>query len=181
MDDFDDTDQPVPTQLRGRHTRHPSPAGFRRILVPLDFSESTQDTLRYAKALAEKADAVLDLLHVVHLNIAGEEKGISRTNLIKGLSQTAQCQMQKIIDMFLDGETVTTVSIREGKPAEVILREADDTRADLIVMGGRRRSFWTRLFRPDIRDRVLRGAPCPVMFVPAARDLSLGRRCARRR
>jgi universal stress protein A len=171
MENFDDTDRPIPWQPRGRQTPHPRQAGFRRILVPLDFSVGTQDTLRYAKAFAERADAVLDLLHVVQLNIAGEEKSIPRTNLIRGLSEAAHLEMKKIIDIFLDGEAVTTVSVREGRPVETILREAAATRADLIIMGGRRRSFWTRLLRPGVLTRVLRRASCPVMVVPAANDL----------
>ena len=44
-----------------------APVQFRRILCPIDFSDSSLDALVYAINLAEEADARLTLLHVVEL------------------------------------------------------------------------------------------------------------------
>jgi len=37
---------------------------FNRVLVPVDFSVCTLETLRYAKTLADQFAAVVDVLHV---------------------------------------------------------------------------------------------------------------------
>src|SRR5208283_2876797 len=57
----------------------------RIILVPLKLSGSSHLALNLARSLARKIKARLVLLHVVQLNIAGEERGIPRTRLVNEL------------------------------------------------------------------------------------------------
>jgi nucleotide-binding universal stress UspA family protein len=169
MEGLDDKERPL-AESNGHHHPMGYAQRFHRILVPIDLSEGSHETLRYALAFAEKADAMLDVLHVIHLNIAGEEQGIPRTNLIRQMSEAAQMEMRKLIETLLSGEIAATISVREGRPEEVILREAAAIKADLIVMKGQPRSLWARLFSPGVLQRVLRHAPCPVMVVGAGSE-----------
>jgi nucleotide-binding universal stress UspA family protein len=52
-----------------------------------------------------------------------------------------------------------------GHPAEQILRQAEDTHSDLIVMGRRGMTRATRWILGSVSERVLRYAPCPVTVV----------------
>jgi nucleotide-binding universal stress UspA family protein len=53
--------------------------------------------------------------------------------------------------------------VRLGAPARVIVDEAKDWNADLIVVGSHGRSFWGRLTLGSVSDAVLHHAPCSVL------------------
>jgi nucleotide-binding universal stress UspA family protein len=58
---------------------------------------------------------------------------------------------------------------REGPAVEVILREAEATQANLIVMATRGHDDFLDALRGSTTERVLRGAECPVLAVPVSR------------
>ena len=68
------------------------------ILVPLALSGSSHAALATARNLACESQARLVLLHVVQLNIAGEERGIQRTRLLHELCRNAEFQLQQLAD-----------------------------------------------------------------------------------
>jgi nucleotide-binding universal stress UspA family protein len=55
--------------------------------------------------------------------------------------------------------------LREGDPAQEILHTAEETKADLIVMGTHGRTGLRRLLMGSVAEVVLRKAPCPVLTV----------------
>jgi hypothetical protein len=55
--------------------------------------------------------------------------------------------------------------LREGDPAEEVLRAADDVGCDLIVLGSHGRSGLGRLLCGSVAEAVMRRAPCPVLVV----------------
>jgi nucleotide-binding universal stress UspA family protein len=139
-----------------------------RILVPVDFSASTVETLRYAKAFAEQFKAVIDVLHVVQLNIADEERGVPRTALIRRLREAARQGLCKLIEILWSGEIMATVAIQEGRPADAIIQEARARNSDLIIIGIHEKPALLRLLPHNTAARVIRGAPCPVLVVSIA-------------
>ena len=60
--------------------------------------------------------------------------------------------------------------VRLGAPARVIVDEAKDWNADLIIVGSHGRSFWGRLTLGSVSDAVIHHAPCSVLI---ARDGSV--------
>ena len=56
---------------------------------------------------------------------------------------------------------------REGNPAEVILRTAGETAADLIIMTTDGPDGFLDALRGTTSELVLRQAPCPVANLPA--------------
>src|SRR5690349_24482837 len=77
---------------------------FERVLVPLDLSEGSLSVLRRASTLAAPA-AMIRVLHAVQLNIAGEERGIPRTSLIRELHDAARQELEKLIETLWANET----------------------------------------------------------------------------
>ena len=63
------------------------------------------------------------------------------------------------------GVTATSV-IWYGEPAEAILEAARTERADVVVLGSRKRTNLRRLLWERVLD-VAGEAPCPVVVVPA--------------
>jgi nucleotide-binding universal stress UspA family protein len=57
--------------------------------------------------------------------------------------------------------------MREGVPAEEIVRAARAQRVDMIVMGTQGRTGFARLVLGSVAGRVVATAPCPVLTVRA--------------
>lgn len=55
----------------------------------------------------------------------------------------------------------------DGDPATVIVRHAEATACDLIVMGTHGRTGLGRMFLGSVAEQVMRRAPCPVLTVKA--------------
>jgi len=136
-----------------------------RVLVPVDFSASTQRVLQYAERMAVRLEATLQVLHVVHLNIAGEERGIPRLALRQSLTEVARRELQRLIAKYFFGDHIVTIRVREGRPHEAIVQEAYETGAEMIIMGAPGRTGIAGLLRRSTLDRVIRRAPCPVLAV----------------
>jgi universal stress protein A len=59
------------------------------------------------------------------------------------------------------------VKIEAGKPRDVILARAKETKVDLIVMGTLGRTGRARSLAGSVAESVVRMAPCPVLTVRA--------------
>jgi len=152
-----------------------------RVLAPVDFSVCTLATLRYAKALAEKFGAVVDVLHVMQLNPGRNETALPQSDLIRTMSEGAHRELKKLVGILWGHEAgaMVSVRVREGCAPEVILREARSTDASLIVMGTRDRSWLSGLWRRNTVKRVIQGSPCPVMVLRAGVANPVGNRNSR--
>jgi nucleotide-binding universal stress UspA family protein len=60
--------------------------------------------------------------------------------------------------------------VRHGHAAEEIIREAEASAADLIVLGSHGRSAVARFLLGSVAEQVARHAPCPVLLVRGAED-----------
>src|SRR5689334_9990612 len=84
---------------------------LRRILVPIDFRDTTVAALRHAAAFARQYKATITLLHIVEP--AGPElrRNISRDRLIEELSEVGESQIRKLVDVIWGEEIVTDVVV----------------------------------------------------------------------
>jgi K+-sensing histidine kinase KdpD len=55
--------------------------------------------------------------------------------------------------------------VEEGDPAEEILRVAEETHCDVIVMGSHPKTGWPRWLLGGVAESVIRKAPCSVLVV----------------
>ncbi len=134
-----------------------------QVLVPLDLTEASLPSLAYAALLARQFGCTLTLLHVVRLNIVGEERGVPLTRFRAELKSGAERALRELVAAW--HLSPARIVVRLGEPAAAIVQEAGESEADLIILGrhhGRR--FW-RLLRPSIGRKVARRAPCPALIV----------------
>jgi len=139
---------------------------IKRILVPIDGSETSFGTARYALALAKEKNASITLLHVsqippfpLHLT--------SLDKYYKEVRKRAEDWFNKIENFpestGVDIKTkVVTASVSiVGTIAEV----ADSEGMDLIVMGPRGVSKFSKLLLGSVTSGVTTYARCPVLVV----------------
>jgi nucleotide-binding universal stress UspA family protein len=137
---------------------------FRRILVPVDFSQTSEAALRYGVELAHAFKARLHLLHVPeHPGEAAEAE------YPIGLFETMQNAAHDRLSHFLTEEAANELrpqcSMRLGTPSEEIVNYADEHEIDLIVMGTHGRTGVARVLLGSVAEKVVRKAPCPVLTV----------------
>ena len=132
-----------------------------RILVPVDFSPVSQRVIRDSCDLAQRLEAQLHLLHVV-----AEKHGPTQLPAdLKDRMHSARLELGKLPAEIPPHGVVIARVVREGNPADEILRYARETGIDLIAMGTHGRSGLAYLLMGSIAEKVIRGAACPVMVV----------------
>ena len=84
-------------------------------------------------------------------------------------SQTAEAELQRVTDELRgDGlELEVRQLVRGNEPTEDLIAVANDTDADLIVIGLRRRTPVGKLILGSNAQRILLDAPCAVLAVKA--------------
>jgi nucleotide-binding universal stress UspA family protein len=138
--------------------------GLRRILVPTDFSQTSEAALRYAAALARAFKAQLHLLHVPeHPGEAAEAE------YPIGLFETMQnAAHERLGDLLTEAEMRELQPVRAmrlGRPTDEIVRYASEHEIDLIVMGTHGREGVARMLLGSVAEKVVRRAACPVLTV----------------
>jgi nucleotide-binding universal stress UspA family protein len=115
-----------------------------RILIPVDYEPNAQEAVVRAVRAAETfGDDIVEIL-LLHVN------GDRMPQLDRPDSQV--CVWKELR--------------RDGDVVETILNAANE--ADLIVMATEGRQGFVDAIRGSVTERVVRGAPCPVLAVPAA-------------
>lgn len=142
---------------------------LKTVLVPVDFSETSDAALRYGKALAQAFGASLHLLHVVQEPYsqpwAVEAYGFSLATLQEDWIKDARTRLDQAVTAddrtALRAKTTTLL----GHPVTEILRYAADEKIDLIVMGTHGRGPLGHMIMGSVAERVVRRSPCPVLTV----------------
>jgi nucleotide-binding universal stress UspA family protein len=133
------------------------------ILHPTDFSKNSECAFQLAVALARDYKAHLIVLHVeaVPAAIYGFGEGVlpPRTEWDEELRR----ELEKI--HAADPNVNLSHRLEEGDPVTEILMVAEDTHADLIVMGTHGRRGIPRLLMGSVAELVVRRADCPVLTV----------------
>ena len=142
--------------------------GFKRILCPIDFSESSIRSLAYAGALANWYDAQLTVLHVVPTFDPVQLPG----DLGQPVHVVNPVPREQVMDELRRTLERTTLSVaptlvaESGHVATTLVDRALSISADLIVIGTHGRRGFKRLLLGSVTEAVLHEAPCPVLTVP---------------
>jgi nucleotide-binding universal stress UspA family protein len=140
-----------------------------RILCPLDFSEFSKRSFEHALVLARWYGANVTALHVFAAFMPpGDESTYpgwlrrvpeARREIDRELREQLTTPLAEGMDVPL--------RLREGDPVAMILEEARELGADLLVVSTHGRSGFDRFTLGSVAEKVLRKSPCPVLVVPA--------------
>ena len=138
---------------------------FKRLLCPIDFSESSIAALRFASSIAQESAAHLMLLHVFDWPTDDELlfEALSQPELRKEIEARAQRQLEALIPADARLWSDTSTRIDYGKPYRRILEIAEGSEVDLIVMGVRGRNALDMMLFGSTANHVVRRASSPVL------------------
>jgi universal stress protein A len=137
-----------------------------RIVVPTDFSEESQKAFTYAKALAARFDASIELVFVVEP--ASFVSGLDQSIVTVSNEEAASAAEKRLVRLAqeIEGEDLRVFpKVRIGKPYLEICTLAREYNADLIVIGTHGHTGIKHTFLGSVAERVVRHAPCPVLVV----------------
>lgn len=139
-----------------------------QILVPVDFSESSQQALDVAIELAQAFQARLYLLHVIETPVIaggpGEMgMGTAYAEVMNQMEAEASQNLEDYIGRGRKAGLECAGEVMPGAPFQQIIDVADHKQVDLIVMGTRGHTGLQRFFLGSVAEKVVRMAPCPVL------------------
>jgi len=138
----------IPQGGRGFVSLDDGTVALKRILVPFDHVPHPRTTLRRAFLLARGLDCEAGEFRLVHVGQPGTAPKIVLPE-VPGWS----CE----------------IAVRQGEVVDQILEEETHWRPDLMVLTTQGHMDFVDALRGSTTERVLRGAHCPVLAVPAQR------------
>jgi len=147
---------------------------YDRILLPTDGSDSSLAAARQAFGLATVHDATVHALYVTDTSTS--LLAVSKTEVRDSLRAAGESKAAKALGeierIAAEYDVALTTEHAEGTPDEEILAAIDDHDIDLVVMGTHGRDGVIRRVVGSVTERVVRGAPVPVMTVSANADVA---------
>ena len=139
-----------------------------RIMVPTDFSPASDAALDYARDLAHKFGATIDLVHVfddpfTSGAFVGDGTVMMPVDARDALEKYAREQLETRNAAHASSLPGSSTEFLLGSPAKRIVERAKENGVDLIVMGTHGRSGLGHLLIGSVAERVVRTATCPVL------------------
>jgi nucleotide-binding universal stress UspA family protein len=137
---------------------------FKHILVPSDFSGSSERALELAVKLATTFDAKLTLLHVWEIPVYPYMHFVlSSAELIRSVEEAAEHRLEAALRELQKRLPAARSLLKMGVPWEQILATAKEERADVIVMGTHGHRGVKHALLGSVAEKVVRLAPVPVL------------------
>jgi nucleotide-binding universal stress UspA family protein len=151
---------------------------MKKILVPVDFSDTSIHALHAACQLAIRTGADLFLLNANEMAayvVPVSEYAYTASALdVAEYNKTANERIQNLKSGLLSDSRFkhlnVITAVREGLMVPVIREVIEEEVIDLIVMGTLGVSGWKELLIGSNTERVIRYAPCPVLVIPKGTD-----------
>ena len=149
----------------------PPDAGFKRILCAMDFSPAAMQALGFALELGRRSRGLVMVQHAIEWLPDEEPRVHAHFNVAEYrtyLLEDARARLDEVLAAEdRAGVDVQTI-VAAGRAYRDILREAEASSADLIVMGAQGRGGLGQALTGSATNQVVRAAACPVLTVRAA-------------
>jgi universal stress protein A len=143
-----------------------------RILVPTDFSESSEHAFQCALALAHEKGAELCVLHVVEkfmdYSILYSDIWpfqVPAPDTYRRIEERVQEKISGTLEAYRGEVRRVRALVTTGAPHVEIIRVAEQEKIDLIVIATHGRSGLTHAILGSTAVKVVRRAPCPVLVI----------------
>ena len=160
---------PCPVLVVREPRARKGPLQFRKILVPLDFSEASRLGLEYALSFAQEFHATLVLFHSISVSayVMGNRYTAHHVpTLIANQQEYATHEMEELRETISRKGGVAEIRIAVGSAVEQIGKYVRKAGVDLIITSTHGRTGLRRMFIGSTAERLVRHATCPVLVVP---------------
>lgn len=162
----------LPNYMRSLSTRLLKKTNFgnmKKIIIPIDFSETSENALVYGLHLAKTLGAMIEVMHVYHPQIQAADY------LDEEVDSQEQYRREKF-DEFVNGiesrwfgeptGQIIQSKFCIGFAADQLIKASSDEKETLIVMGSSGSSPGVKKFIGSVSTKVALYAKCPVYIIP---------------
>lgn len=146
---------------------------FKRIIVAIDGSRTSQHAFEAALDLAVTHQAVVQPYYVVesgpmYMDVPGYDPSVLQKGLTEQGATVAREAAKAMKARGVAGDVVTVEATVSDDVASLIIGAARAFNGDLLVMGTHGRKGFKRMILGSVAERCLRQASLPVLLIPSA-------------
>ncbi len=145
---------------------------FKKIMVAVDFSDHSLSSVRHAVRMARVLGAELLLVNVINQRdvemikqVADKAINFSLETYLKDTVVDRKEAFESLIDQSECNSLTVNTHIRVGHPYEELLREIDEKKPDLLVMGVKGRSNLMDAVIGSCAQKMFRRCPVPLLSI----------------
>jgi nucleotide-binding universal stress UspA family protein len=145
-----------------------SDAFFRRMLIPLDGSESSLKAARFGLRLARREGCPVTAVHIVDEENAADLARYADcpvAEIIARMERSGEGYLEPVREWARSQGISFSSEVRVGIPHRVLLEMAAESGTDLIVMGTVGRRGPRRVLVGSVTERVIAHSSVPVLVV----------------
>ena len=138
---------------------------IRKIVVPVDFTSTTEKVINYALSVAKQLEAHVCFIHVTE-TFSGYDMLLvhpSFAQITKDMKKKAELRMEHLLEDNKDLPEGCSGKVVSGEIVEEIIKYADEEKADLVVIGTHGVKGLERVLIGSVAERVVKNSPCPVL------------------
>jgi len=136
---------------------------FERLLLGLDWTESSEKVLDYVLALKGAVKRV-DIIHVI------SEKDVAKlSNKMEAqkVERKNKKRLDEVCDVLIKEKFDARPHLYIGNTEEQIEKGASEHRATMIVLGSRRKSIWKEKWSGSVSHSLADKSKLPILIIPA--------------
>jgi nucleotide-binding universal stress UspA family protein len=141
--------------------------GFKRVMLPVDFSEHCDQAAQYAAWFAKVSGGTVHLVHVVANPAdplyAPEE--VPHWVMVEHAEAKAKEMLEASARLCLPLDCPRRFHVLSGDPYEKLMEAGASIKADVIVMSTHGRGGVVNLVMGNVAEKLVRQAPCPIFVV----------------
>ncbi len=141
---------------------------IKRILLATDFSECAEQASDYAGFLGKVCPAAVDILHVVEVPPDLHPDDALAERYFDQRRKQAETPLDELVRKLVSMGVAARWRQQLGIPSRLINRAAEELGADLVTLGAYGSSGLSEVLLGSTAQRVVQGAPCPVLTVHPA-------------
>ncbi len=139
---------------------------IKKILVPVDFSDYSISALKFAAEIANRNDAMIHVVNVIHpprvpLELL-EEIGLNHDEFCTVLKKETSAKLKHLVDDI--GIKSVKAEVVEGTPPEVIVDMTKD-KFDMVAVGIKGKSKSEKLLVGSVTEQVVEFSHAPVAVI----------------
>jgi nucleotide-binding universal stress UspA family protein len=139
---------------------------IKKVLVPIDFSDYSKSSLRYAVSFVKHFNAKLILIYVVEPIIYPPDFSMGQIAIPTiglEMDKRAAEELDKLASKEIPANIEVKKKIKTGKPFVEIIETASEEDVDLIIIATHGHTGVEHILFGSTAEKVIRKAPCPVL------------------
>ena len=142
---------------------------FNHIIVPTDFSETSQHALDIAIEIARESGGELTVMHTTEVPVyAYSDMAYAPVDLLSPIAKVAEERLRALVESVRQRHPGARGVLKVGVPWEQIMASVAEVQADLIVMGTHGRRGVAHALLGSVAEKVVRVSQVPVLTVRTA-------------